>query len=199
MPLIEASGGRAFCLFTSLRAMREARDLLQRALEQRGLELPVLVQGEGARTELLERFRRLGNAILVGSQSFWEGVDVRGPTLSLVVIDRLPFTPPDDPVLQARIERIRAGGGNPFMDYQLPLAVITLKQGAGRLIRDEQDTGVLVICDPRLVDKPYGRRIWQSLPGMRRSRVEAEAMDFLAGVTPATSASPAAPDPATPE
>jgi ATP-dependent DNA helicase DinG len=199
MPLIEASGGRAFCLFTSLRAMREARELIQRALEQRGLELPVLVQGEGARTELLERFRRLGNAILVGSQSFWEGVDVRGPTLSLVVIDRLPFTPPDDPVLQARIERIRAGGGNPFMDYQLPQAVITLKQGAGRLIRDEQDTGVLTICDPRLVDKPYGRRIWQSLPAMQRSRVEAEAVAFLAGVSSATSAMPATEAPATPE
>jgi ATP-dependent DNA helicase DinG len=202
MPLIEASGGRAFCLFTSLRAMREARELIQRGLAQRGLDLPVLVQGEGARTDLLERFRRLGNAILVGSQSFWEGVDVRGPTLSLVVIDRLPFTPPDDPVLQARIERIRTGGGNPFMDYQLPQAVITLKQGAGRLIRDEQDTGVLVICDPRLVDKPYGRRIWQSLPAMRRSRVEAEAVAFLAGeadLSAATSATPAATAPATPE
>jgi ATP-dependent DNA helicase DinG len=170
LPAIAASGGRAFCLFTSLRAMREARDGLEAGLRGRGLDLPVLMQGEGSRTELLERFRRLGNAVLVGSQSFWEGVDVRGPTLSLVVIDRLPFTPPDDPVLTARIERINAAGGNAFMDYQLPHAVIMLKQGAGRLIRDETDRGVLMICDPRLVGKGYGRRIWQSLPPMRRTR-----------------------------
>ena len=179
MPLIEASGGRAFCLFTSLRAMREARDLIERELQRRSLDFPLLVQGEGAKSELLDRFRRLGNAVLIGSQSFWEGVDVRGPTLSLVVIDRLPFTPPDDPVLQARIERIRTAGGNAFFDYQLPQAVISLKQGAGRLIRDETDTGVLVICDPRLISKPYGRRIWQSLPPMRRTREEKEACEFL--------------------
>lgn len=181
LPLIEASGGRAFCLFTSLRAMRLAADKLRSVFEFRGLPYPVLMQGESSKTELLTRFRALGNAVLVGSQSFWEGVDVRGPTLSLVVIDRLPFAPPDDPVLQARIDRIRAGGGNPFMEYQVPQAVITLKQGAGRLIRDERDTGVLMICDPRLVGKPYGRRIWQSLPPMRRTRVEAEAVAFLAG------------------
>ncbi len=180
LPLIEASGGRAFCLFTSLRAMRLAADKLRSVFEFRGLPYPVLMQGESSKTELLTRFRALGNAVLVGSQSFWEGVDVRGPTLSLVVIDRLPFAPPDDPVLQARIDRIRAGGGNPFMEYQVPQAVITLKQGAGRLIRDERDTGVLMICDPRLVGKPYGRRIWQSLPPMRRTRVEAEAVAFLA-------------------
>ena len=179
MPLVAASGGRAFCLFTSLRAMREAAELIREDLRRRELDLPVLVQGEGARTELLERFRRLGNAVLVGSQSFWEGVDVRGPTLSLVVIDRLPFTPPDDPVLQARLERIRSQGGNAFNDYQLPQAVIALKQGAGRLIRDATDTGVLMIADPRLVGRSYGRRIWQSLPPMRRTRDRAEAEAFL--------------------
>jgi ATP-dependent DNA helicase DinG len=181
LPLIEASGGRAFCLFTSLRAMRYAAEKLRAAFEFRGLPYPVLVQGDSGKTELLSRFRALGNAVLVGSQSFWEGVDVRGPTLSLVVIDRLPFAPPDDPVLQARIDRIREAGGNPFMEYQLPQAVITLKQGAGRLIRDETDTGVLMICDPRLVGKPYGRRIWQSLPPMRRTRVRDDAVAFLAG------------------
>jgi ATP-dependent DNA helicase DinG len=179
LPLIEAAGGRTFVLCTSLRAMREARERIEEGLRARALEFPVLMQGDGSRTELLERFRRLGNAVLVGSQSFWEGVDVRGPTLSLVVIDRLPFTPPDDPVLTARIERINAGGGNAFMDYQVPQAVIQLKQGAGRLIRDETDRGVLMICDPRLVSKPYGRRIWQSLPPMKRTRELAEAAAFF--------------------
>ncbi|MEI7968333.1 MAG: ATP-dependent DNA helicase [Betaproteobacteria bacterium] len=179
VPLVEASGGRAFLLFTSLRAMREARTRLAEIFEHRGLPYPLLVQGEGAKSELLERFRTLGNAVLIASQSFWEGVDVRGPTLSLVVIDRLPFTPPDDPVLEARIDRIRAQGGNPFFDFQLPQAVIALKQGAGRLIRDHRDTGVLMISDPRLVEKPYGRRIWQSLPPMRRTRDLAEAVAFF--------------------
>jgi ATP-dependent DNA helicase DinG len=179
LPLIEAAGGRTFVLCTSLRAMREARERIEEGLRARALEFPVLMQGDGSRTELLERFRRLGNAVLVGSQSFWEGVDVRGPTLSLVVIDRLPFTPPDDPVLTARIERINAAGGNAFMEYQVPQAVIQLKQGAGRLIRDETDRGVLMICDPRLVSKPYGRRIWQSLPPMKRTRELAEAVAFF--------------------
>ena len=179
LPLIEASGGRAFLLFTSLRAMREAQWLLHDALKRRRLELPVLVQGESSRTELLERFRRLGNAILIGSQSFWEGVDVKGDALSLVVIDKLPFSAPDDPVLAARIDKMNREGRNAFLEYQLPRAVITLKQGAGRLIRDETDRGVLMICDPRLFSKSYGRRILQSLPPMRRTRKEADALEFL--------------------
>jgi ATP-dependent DNA helicase DinG len=182
LPAIEAAGGRTFCLFTSLRAMREAHALIEAGLRSRGLDFPVLLQGDGSRTALLARFRELGNAVLVGSQSFWEGVDVRGPTLSLVMIDRVPFAPPDDPVLTARIERINAAGGNAFMDYQLPHAVILLKQGAGRLIRDENDRGVLMICDPRLISKPYGRRVWQSLPPMRRTRVLAEVTEFLASL-----------------
>jgi ATP-dependent DNA helicase DinG len=179
LPLIKASHGRAFLLFTSLRAMQEGHALLKEHFRKEELEYPLLVQGEGSRSELLERFRCLGNAVLVGSQSFWEGVDVRGPALSLVVIDKLPFAPPDDPVLAARIEQINRQGRNAFMEYQLPRAVITLKQGAGRLIRDESDSGVLMICDPRLLSKPYGRRIWQSLPPMRRSRVEIDATGFL--------------------
>ncbi|MGH8751858.1 MAG: ATP-dependent DNA helicase [Burkholderiales bacterium] len=179
LPIIQASAGRAFLLFTSLRAMQEGHALLKEHFAQHQLEYPLLVQGEGSRTELLERFRRLGNAVLVGSQSFWEGVDVRGPALSLVVIDKLPFAPPDDPVLAARIEQINRQGRNAFMEYQLPRAVINLKQGAGRLIRDESDHGVLMICDPRLLSKPYGRRIWQSLPPMRRTREENEAVDFF--------------------
>lgn len=181
LPAIEAAGGRTFLLFTSLRAMREARDLVETGLRKLGRDYPILLQGEGSRTELLERFRRLGNAVLVGSQSFWEGVDVRGPTLSLVVIDRVPFAPPDDPVLTARIERINAAGGNAFMDYQLPHAVILLKQGAGRLIRDEADRGVLMICDPRLISKSYGKRVWRSLPPMRRTRDIADVVAFLSG------------------
>jgi ATP-dependent DNA helicase DinG len=179
-PVIEASRGRAFLLFTSLRAMREAHGLLRGVFEQRGFDFPLLLQGEGSRSELLERFRRLGNAVLVASQSFWEGVDVRGEALSVVMIDRLPFAPPDDPVLAARIEKINADGGNAFMEYQVPQAVITLKQGAGRLIRDETDRGVLMICDPRLVTRHYGKRIWQSLPPMRRTRNLAEVRAFFA-------------------
>ena len=175
LPALRASGGRAFLLFTTLRALRRAHELLRDRLE-----FPLLVQGTGSRSELLERFRSLGNAVLLGSQSFWEGVDVRGEALSLVVIDKLPFAPPDDPVLAARIEAMRAEGGNPFTALQLPQAVLQLKQGAGRLIRDETDRGVLMLCDPRLVSRPYGRRIVQSLPPMRRTRELGEVEAFFA-------------------
>jgi len=180
-PVVQASGGRAFFLCTSLRAMRRTHELLQEHLERAGLDFPLLIQGEGSKNELLERFRRLGNAILVGSQSFWEGVDVRGEALSLVVIDKLPFAPPDDPVLSARMDRMKAEGRNAFMDYQLPRAVINVKQGAGRLIRDETDRGVLMICDPRLVGKHYGKRIWRSLPPMKRTRELDEVLAFFGG------------------
>lgn len=184
-PVVQASGGRAFLLFTSLRAMNEAHGCLQERMAQAGNSFPLLRQGDKSRSELLAEFRDLGNAVLLGSQSFWEGVDVAGEALSLVVIDRLPFQPPDDPVLAARIDALKRAGKNAFFDYQLPHAIINLKQGAGRLIRRESDHGVLMICDPRLVEKPYGRRIWQALPPMRRSRVLAEAVAFFeAAVSP---------------
>nr|WP_325170240.1 ATP-dependent DNA helicase [Cupriavidus respiraculi] len=179
LPLIEAAGGRAFVLCTTLRAVQRAADMLYDAFAERGLELPLLVQGQASRTELLDRFRQLGNAVLVGSQSFWEGVDVRGEALSLVIIDKLPFAPPDDPVLAARMEVLQKKGLSPFAVHQLPHAVITLKQGAGRLIRSETDRGVLVICDTRLVEKPYGRQIWQSLPPFKRTREAETVVSFL--------------------
>ncbi len=192
IPVLKASGGRAFLLFTSLRALKAAREMLAEAMAREGLAWPVLVQGEGARSELLARFRALGNAVLLGSQSFWEGVDVAGDALSVVVIDKLPFAPPDDPLLAARLDHLRAAGGNPFFDYQLPQAVISLKQGAGRLIRTETDRGVLMLCDPRLVDKPYGKRIWKSLPPMRRTRDLAAVEAFFAGSPAGATPEPAA-------
>ena len=179
-PAAVAAGGGAFFLCTSLRAMRRTHELIKARLEDEGHEMPLLMQGEGSKNDLLQRFRQYGNAILVGSQSFWEGVDVRGEALSLVVIDKIPFAPPDDPVLSARIEQMRLQGRNPFMEYQLPRAVINVKQGAGRLIRDETDRGVLMICDPRLLSKPYGRRVWQSLPPMKRTKELSEVLKFFA-------------------
>ncbi len=178
-PVLQASRGRAFLLFTSLRAMNEAHGWLQERMAQTGVAFPLLRQGDRSRSELLAEFRQLGDAVLLGSQSFWEGVDVAGEALSLVVIDRLPFQPPDDPVLAARIDALKRAGKNAFFDYQLPHAIINLKQGAGRLIRRETDRGVLMICDPRLVEKSYGRRIWQALPPMRRSRRLDEAVAFF--------------------
>jgi ATP-dependent DNA helicase DinG len=163
--VLSASGGRAFLLFTSFRALEQARGLLAERLP-----FPVLVQGDAPRNVLLERFRAHGNAVLLGTASFWEGVDVRGDALSCVIIDRLPFAPPDDPVLRARLARIEESGGNPFWDYQVPSAVIVLKQGVGRLIRDGSDRGVLVICDPRLVSKGYGKIFRAALPPMPVSR-----------------------------
>lgn len=179
LPLLRANRGRAFVLCTTHRAVERAAQRLRDAFEAEGDPYLVLRQGEAARGLLLERFRDHGNAVLVGSQSFWEGVDVRGEALSLVVIDKLPFTPPDDPVLAKRLQLLAQAGGNPFMEHQVPQAIITLKQGAGRLIRGETDRGVLMIGDTRLVTKPYGRRIWQSLPPMRRTRDEAVALDFI--------------------
>ncbi|KAB0632957.1 helicase [Burkholderia stagnalis] len=180
LPAIAAAGGGVFMLCTTLRAVDRIASKLREVIESRGWNTPLLVQGDASRTELLDRFRAYGNAILVGSQSFWEGVDVRGDALSLVVIDKLPFAPPDDPVLAARLDALTKKGLSPFAVHQLPQAVITLKQGAGRLIRAETDRGVLMICDTRLVDKPYGRRIWQSLPPFKRTREIEVVEEFFA-------------------
>ncbi|GMR08850.1 MAG: ATP-dependent DNA helicase [Gammaproteobacteria bacterium] len=174
IPVIGASGGRCFFLFTSYRALNQARDILEEEIDY-----PLLVQGTAPRDELLEQFRSAGDAVLLGTSSFWEGVDVRGEALSCVIIDKLPFAPPDDPVLQARLDAMKRNGANPFMDYQLPQAVILLKQGVGRLIRDVQDRGVMVLCDPRLTGKPYGKIFLRSLPMMRRSRDLQEVNAFF--------------------
>lgn len=182
LPIIEAAGGRTFLLCTTLRAVKRAADRLRDEFEKRGLKFPLFVQGDRGRTELLDQFRKAGNGVLIGSQSFWEGVDVRGEALSLVIIDKLPFAPPDDPVLAARIEVMERKGLNGFMGHTLPEAIINLKQGAGRLIRDEGDRGVLMLCDPRVISKPYGRRIWQSLPPFKRTREAAEVIEFFQGL-----------------
>lgn len=174
LPVLEASDGRAFLLFTSHRALRLAAEWLREHVD-----FPLFVQGESPRSLLLEEFRQSGNGVLLGSSSFWEGVDVIGEALSLVVIDKLPFAAPDDPVMSARSEQLRAEGENPFMKHYLPQAVISLKQGAGRLIRDVNDRGVLVICDPRIVSRAYGRVFLDSLPPMRRAEGREVAEAFF--------------------
>ena len=173
-PVLEASGGRAFLLFASHRALREAAELL------RDVPWPLFVQGSEPRHVLLQKFRDSGNGVLLGTASFREGVDVAGDALSVVVIDKLPFAAPDDPVFEARLDAIRRAGGNPFRDEQLPQAVIALKQGAGRLIRTETDRGVLVLCDPRLTQKSYGRVFLDSLPPLPRTRELADVAQFFA-------------------
>jgi len=190
LPLITCSPGGVLVLCTTLRAVETVAQLLQTGLQARAREQPlaqgpqhdrpVLQQGSAARRILLEQFRRQTGSVLVGSASFWEGIDLPGQVLTLVAIDKLPFAPPDDPVLRARLNACRRTGGNPFMDCQVPEAAIALKQGAGRLIRTEQDSGVLMVGDTRLVDKPYGRLLWQGLPPFSRTRDLQQALDFMA-------------------
>jgi len=178
-PLIDAAGGRTFLLFTSHRALSEGSAYLKDRLLAAASDFPVLTQGEAPRELLLRQFRELGNAVLLGTGSFWEGVDVKGEALSIVVIDKLPFASPDDPILKARLEGIKRRGGNGFVEHQLPQAVLSLKQGVGRLIRDAQDFGVVVICDPRLRTKSYGRTFLASLPPMPVTQEPREAIQFL--------------------
>lgn len=171
--IIEHSKGRTFLLFTSYRALNIVAEALQE------LEYPLMVQGSASKTSLLDDFRNHGNAVLLGTNSFWEGVDVRGEALSCVLIDKIPFASPGDPVLQARIESLRNRGGNPFASIQIPAAVIQLKQGIGRLIRDHQDHGVLVLCDPRFLTKPYGKLFLRSLPAMPITQNSEDVADFF--------------------
>jgi ATP-dependent DNA helicase DinG len=163
LPVLRASGGRAFLLFTSHRALRHAADLLE---NDPNFDLPLLVQGTAPRSRLLEQFVELDDPVLIGTTSFWEGVDIRGDSLVVVAIDKLPFASPGDPMLQARLEAISRKGGNPFRDFQLPQAALALKQGVGRLIRDYSDFGIVVICDPRLRTRSYGKIFLDSLPPM---------------------------------
>ncbi len=177
IPVINACEGRTFILVTSYRALNEVAGLLKPAIDY-----PLLVQGDQPRTELLNRFRALGNAVLVGTSSFWEGVDVKGSALSCVIIDKLPFASPDEPLLQARIQSMRERGMNPFFDYQIPEAVITLKQGIGRLIRDANDRGVLMLCDPRLRTKAYGKIFLKNLPRMTVTGDLSEVENFFSAM-----------------
>ncbi|NVK21379.1 MAG: ATP-dependent DNA helicase [Kangiellaceae bacterium] len=179
LPIVQANPGGTFVLFTSYFAMHKVKDLWQQAGQEAGFDRQLLVQGEKPKNELIEDFREQGNAILLATSSFWEGVDVKGLALSCVIIDKLPFTAPDEPLIEAKIQHMRKSGKNPFFDLQIPEAIIALKQGAGRLIRDAQDKGVLVLCDPRLIANHYGKRFLQSLPPMPRTREQQVVINFL--------------------
>lgn len=179
MPLLDMTSGGMFCLFTSHRALNAARRWFK-TRKKRLKGRPLLVQGDAPRDDLLRRFREHGDAVLLGTGSFWEGVDVRGTALSIVAIDKLPFASPADPLMMARLEFIRRQGGNGFTSHQLPLAVLALKQGAGRLLRDQSDFGVVVLCDPRITSKSYGKMFLKSLEPMRNTGSLTEVQQFLA-------------------
>lgn len=172
--VLELSRGRAFCLFTSYSQMR---DLYERLLPV--LEFPLLLHGTAPRKALLEQFRETPNAVLFGTSSFWQGVDVQGESLSCVIIDKLPFAVPSDPVVAARMKAIEEAGGKPFFDYQVPAAVLTLKQGFGRLIRSLEDRGVLVLLDPRIRRQRYGQTFLASLPPYRMTATITDVEKFF--------------------
>jgi len=175
LPLVKANSGGTFVLFTSYAALNKVKELWQEKLDDK----TVFAQGDLPKNELIEQFRDAGNAVLLATSSFWEGVDVKGDALSLVVIDKLPFSAPDEPLIEAKIQAARKSGKNPFFDIQIPEAIIALKQGAGRLIRDYDDKGVLVLCDPRLIANNYGQKFLKSLPPMKRTREQAVVIEFL--------------------
>jgi ATP-dependent DNA helicase DinG len=175
----QALGGRTFVLTTTLRALQAIAGTLRALLQEQGGELQVLVQGESPKRTLMQAFLSRPQSVLVGSQSFWEGIDVPGDALQCVIIDKLPFPPPNDPLVQARVKQIEAAGGNAFMAYFVAEAAVSLKQGGGRLIRSEVDRGLLVVCDPRLAQMRYGQRLLAALPPMRRLASEDEAMQWL--------------------
>jgi ATP-dependent DNA helicase DinG len=178
-PLLDLTTGGMFYLFTSHRALNNARKWFKSHKSSLGGR-KLLAQGDAPRDDLLRRFRHHGDAVLLGTGSFWEGVDVRGQALSVVAIDKLPFASPADPLMMARLEFIRRQGGNGFMDHQLPLAALSLKQGAGRLLRDQHDFGVIVLCDPRILSKRYGKMFLQCLEPMPSTSALNEVASFLA-------------------
>lgn len=179
IPLVKSAKGRTFILSTSIKGVSEISSFLKNELEKNDLKFPVLTQGDESRQTLIKRFISDGFSILIGSFSFWEGIDVRGSCLSMVIIDKLPFHSPGDPIFESKINFYKNQGLNAFIKLQVPQAVIQLKQGTGRLIRDENDRGVLVITDPRLISRSYGKKFWQSLPPYKRTRDENVVIDFL--------------------
>jgi ATP-dependent DNA helicase DinG len=177
--LAAALGGRSFVLTTTLRALQQIAATLRDEFSRRGLDIQVLVQGESPKRTLMQAFRARPASVLVGSQSFWEGIDMPGDALQCVVIDKLPFPPPNDPLVEARVKQLQAEGRNPFMEYFVAEAAVSLKQGGGRLIRSETDRGLLVVCDPRMAQMQYGKRLRQALPPMGWLASEDEALDWL--------------------
>ena len=171
--LIELSSGGTFLLFTSFKTLHQVAEALS------DIDNPLFIQGSKPKNVLLDKFRTTSRAVLLGTNSFWEGVDVKGTALSAVLIDKIPFTPPDDPIIQAKIHQIKQQKGNPFTALQIPSAIIQLKQGVGRLIRDYEDYGVLVLCDPRLLNKPYGKLFLRSLPAMPITQDRQHVIDFF--------------------
>jgi ATP-dependent DNA helicase DinG len=174
-----ALGGRTFVLTTTLRALQSIGDQLRSDFQSAGDDVAVLIQGQLPKRQLMQMFLAHPRSVLVGSQTFWEGIDVPGDALQCVLIDKLPFPPPNDPLVEARVKRLESEGRNAFTDYFVAEAAVSLKQGAGRLIRSETDRGLLVVCDPRMSSMGYGKRLRQALPAMIRLESEAEALDWL--------------------